>query len=83
MFGLFSVLAPWLQSLIVGVALNIISYLLMPRSKGPQPPEVKDLEAPTAESGRPIPVVFGDVTVKGVNVIFYSENESRTFQIKA
>ena len=72
-----------LIQLAVALALNVIAYLLMPKPKGPQPPEIKDLEAPTAEAGRPIPVVFGDMTVKGVNVIFYSEIESNTFQINA
>lgn len=69
--------------LTIGLVLNVIAYLLMPKPKGPQPQEVKDLEAPTAEAGRPIPVVFGDMTVKGVNVIFYSENQTTTYEIKA
>lgn len=76
-------LIPFLIQLAIGVVLNVIAYLLMPKPKGPQPDEVKDLEAPTAEAGRPIPVVFGDVTVSGVNVIFYSENQSNTFKINA
>jgi predicted phage tail protein len=72
----------FLYQLAVGLVLNIIAYLLMPKPKGPKPNEVKDLEAPTAEAGRPIPVAFGDITISGVNVIFYAENESETFLIK-
>ena len=45
----------------------LIQYALQP--KPPQPPsaELKDIDAPTADEGRPVPVVFGTALVT-VNV---------------
>lgn len=63
----------WFVSLLIGLALNIVAYLLMPKPKQPQPEETKDLEDPTAEAGRPLPVVFGSMEVKGLNVIWFGE----------
>lgn len=62
-----------LKQLLVSLVVTAIGYMLMPKPKGPKPDEVKDLETPTAESGIPIPVVFGDITVKGVNFLWYGE----------
>ncbi len=61
--------------LLIGIALNVIGYLLMPKPKPPKPPELEDLENPTAEAGRPIPVVFGSVTVSGLNILWYGDKE--------
>jgi hypothetical protein len=73
----------WWFSLLVSVAFSVIAYLLTPRPKQPKPPEVKDLEAPTADAGRPIPVVFGTMTVQGLNVLWYGDVNKRTFQVDA
>lgn len=63
----------WFVQLLIGLALNIVAYLLMPKPKADQPPEAQDLEDPTAEAGRPVPVVFGTITVKGLNILWYGE----------
>lgn len=55
--------------LIVGVVLNILAYLLMPKPKVEKPPSTEDLQEPTSEAGRPIPVIFGTVTQTGANLI--------------
>lgn len=54
--------------IIIGLALMILGYLLMPRPKV-QRPEITEMEGPTAEAGRPIPVVFGDKIVKDPNFL--------------
>lgn len=59
----------FLFQLIVGVVLNIIAYLLMPKPKVEQPPSTEDLQEPTSEAGRPIPVVFGTITQTGPNLL--------------
>jgi hypothetical protein len=59
----------FLFQLVVGVALNILAYLLMPKPKVEKPPSTEDLQEPTSEAGRPIPVIFGTVTQKGANLI--------------
>jgi hypothetical protein len=61
------------------VALSVaVSILLRPKVKAPKPDSVKDLEDPTADAGRPIPVVFGTVTVKGLNVLWFGEKSKVT-----
>lgn len=51
----------------------IISYALAPKPPAPKPPELSDVEAPTAEEGKAIPVIFGDVWIRGSNVVWYGD----------
>lgn len=69
--------------LAVTVALSVINYLLMPKPKAPKPEEVKDLEDPTSEAGRPIPVVFGTMTAKGLNLLWFGDKSKRTYKVDA
>lgn len=39
----------------------------------PQAPEPGKLDVPTAEEGKPIPVIFGTCLVKSPNVIWYGD----------
>ena len=72
-----------LIQLIVGVTLQIIGFLLPPKPKAAKPDEVKDLENPTAEGGRPIPVVFGELEVTGVNIVWFGNKSTTTRKITA
>ena len=65
----------WFVQLLIGVALQIIGYLLMPKPKQPEPPEAQDMDDPTAEAGRPVPVVFGTIEIKGLNIIHFGEKQ--------
>jgi hypothetical protein len=70
--------------LLAAVAVSIaVSILLRPKIKTPKPEAAKDLENPTADAGRPIPVVFGTITVKGVNVLHYGDKKHRTYKVSA
>lgn len=53
------------------VIASLLSAVLAPRPPQPKPPALGDFNVPTAEEGRPIPVVFGDVWVTGPNVLWY------------
>jgi len=59
-------------SIVVSVISAILSAVLAP---GPPPPpkasSIDDITAPTADDGRPIPVVFGHTLVAGPNVVWY------------
>lgn len=68
--------------LLIGMAMMVISYLLQPKPKQPKPEATKDMDSPTAEAGRPIPVVFGTVTVKGLNVLWYGDKAKRDYEMK-
>lgn len=69
-------MAFWVQ-LLIGLALSVVSYVLMPKPKAPKPPQASDFDSPTADRGRPVPVVFGSVRVKGVNILWYGDKEVR------
>ena len=62
-------------TLLVSLVLQVIGYMLMPKPKKPKPLSVDDLKDPTAEAGRPIPVVFGSLTVKGLNILWYGDKD--------
>ena len=60
--------------LVVLVISTAISYAMMPKPPAAQPPsEITDFDIPTAEEGRPIPVVFGTVKITGPNVLWYGD----------
>lgn len=75
-------MAFWVAFL-VALALNVVSYLLMPKPKASKPEAAKDMDDPTAEAGRPAPVVFGTVTIKGLNVLWFGEKSNRQYSVKA
>lgn len=61
----------------------VLSYALTPKPKPPKPASLDDFDLPTAEEGREIPVVFGEVWVKGPNVIWYGDLSSRAIRTKS
>ncbi len=73
----------FLVQLVIGIGLQILGYLLMGTPKANKPESVQDMENPTAEAGRPIPVVFGEMEVSGINIIYYGEKTTSTFNVKA
>jgi hypothetical protein len=73
----------WFIWLLVAIAFQVIAFLLRPKPKTPKPPEAQDVDNPVAEAGKPVPVVFGTLTVKGLNVLWFGEKQKNTFQINA
>jgi len=76
-------LIPLLIQLVVGLAISVIGYIIMPKPKSQKPSEVQDMDNPTAEAGRPIPVVFGELWVTGVNIIWFGDKETTSRKVKA
>ena len=73
----------WFLHLLLGIGLAILGYILTPKPKMPKPDAVKDMDDPTAEAGRPIPVSFGTVTIKGLNILWFGEKKSVERKAKA
>lgn len=73
----------WFINLLIGLALNVVAYLISPKPKAQKPPAAKDMENPVAEAGKPIPVVFGTITVKGLNILWYGDKSIRKYKISA
>jgi hypothetical protein len=69
--------------IVAAVASSALNFLLQPRVKGDKPDAVTDLEDPTAEAGRPIPVVFGSVMIKGGNVLWSGQKSTVQKKVKA
>jgi predicted phage tail protein len=67
----------------ISIAISLIAYLLAPKPKQPKPEAARELESPTAEAGRPVPVVFGTVTVKGVNIMWTGDKSIHEYQVSA
>lgn len=72
----------WIIQLIIFVVSLLLSAVFASKVKTPKPEAAQDMENPTAESGRPIPVVFGEVTIKSPNVLWYGDKEVRTYKVK-
>jgi len=67
---------PFIVSFLISMALSYVGYLLMPKPKAAKPKAAQDMDSPTAESGRPIPVVFGSVTLSSPNNLGYWDKET-------
>ena len=72
----------WFVPMLISLAMNIVSYLLQPKPKTDQPASTEDMEDPTAEAGRPIPVLFGTMTIKGTNILWYGEKQVTSYKKK-
>lgn len=59
--------------LIVWIATTIAMYLLTPKPAKPENAKPGQIEAPTAEEGRSIPVLFGSRRIEGPNVVWYGQ----------
>jgi|TARA_R100000049_G_C1938444_1_gene82363 hypothetical protein len=76
-------LIPFLIQLAIGFALQVIGYLLMGKPRAEKSDAATDLENPTAEAGRPIPVPFGEVEITGLNIIYYGEKGTHSYKVKS
>lgn len=65
----------------VFVASFVASYLLTPKPKNKPPDPIQNVEFPTADVGREIPVLFGTRKISGPNVVWYGD--LRTVAIKS
>lgn len=63
----------WAIYLIVFAVSAYAIKALTPKPPVPKPDSLKDIEVPTAEAGRPIPVAYGTVMIKSPNVVWYGD----------
>lgn len=72
----------FLIQLVVALVLVVVSVVLTPQAKQ-QKAEIRELEDPTADAGREIPVVFGTISVKDSNVLWFGEKTTRSYTVDA
>lgn len=70
----------WIAAVVAFVAAIVVSYAMIPKPQNAKPAGLGDLQVPTAEEGREIPVLFGTKDIKSPNVVWYGH--LRTLAIK-
>lgn len=70
-------------SILLAVAVLVVTFLILPKPKTAKPAAAKDIDNPTSEAGREIPVVFGTVTIKGLNVLDFCDKNIRSYEVKS
>lgn len=63
----------WVQLALFAVNLAISWYLRPEPPPGPEAAGLEDIDVPTAEAGKPVPVLFGRRQIKAPNVIWYGD----------
>jgi len=56
-----------------GYSASVIGMLLAPKPPKPAAPTPGNLDVPVAESGKPIPVLFGTRVIRQANVVWYGD----------
>ena len=82
----FPVNEAWINFVIqiaIMIVSAIISAALAPKPKPPKPASITDFDLPTAQEGREIPVVFGEVWITGPNVLWYGDLRSAPIKAKS
>lgn len=59
----------------------VATFALAPKPQNQKPATLDEIDVPTAEEGRCIPVLFGCRDIKGPNVVWYGD--LRTVPIKS
>lgn len=73
----------FLATFLIALAVTTVGYLLKPSIKTNKPAAATDLEDPTSDAGREFPVLFGDMTIKSGNILYYGEKSTRQYKVKA
>jgi len=66
---------------IAAIVSLVIVYATRPKPETPQAATLEQFDIPTAEAGRPIPVLFGTREIKSHNCVWYGD--VRTVAIKS
>lgn len=69
--------------LAVIIVSSFIQAALAPKPPSPRPAAIEDFDVPTAEQGRPLPVIFGTVLVTGPNVLWYGDLGAVPIRVKS
>ncbi len=69
--------------IIIAIVLALLAYAFAPKPKTPKPDTSTTLEAPTAEAGKPVGVVFGTVTIQAPNCLWYGDVSTTTQKVSA
>lgn len=60
-------------AIIIAIIALVLAVTMKPKSQSVKPASLDEIEAPVAEIGREICVVFGERDVDGPNVVWYGD----------
>jgi uncharacterized membrane protein len=60
-------------NLLIGILFSTLAYVLKGASVSTPKQKPQDFQFPTVTAGDPIPVVFGTMTIKSPNILWYGE----------
>lgn len=69
--------------LIVFIISLAVCLAMAPKSTQPKPASLSDMDVPTAEPGRPVPVVFGTRLLKSPNIVWYGHLKYKAVKTKS
>lgn len=64
---------PFLLNLFLGLAFSWLSWILRPKPEPPKAATIEDFKIPVTEQGQEIPVIYGTVWIKAVQVHWYGD----------
>lgn len=71
-------------AVVVALAVSLaISFALRPKVRSQPPAGLDAIQAPTAEIGREIPVLFGRRRISGPNIVWYGDLNTVAIRKKA
>ena len=68
--------------IVVFVVALVAGYALQPKPQTQPPAGLNEIQTPTAEEGREIPVLFGTRMCKGANVVWYGDLATKAVKSK-
>jgi len=71
------------QYIVYFVIALVAVYVMQPKAQTRPPAGFDEIQVPTAEEGREIPVVFGTKVVKSPNVVWYGDYLTRAIRVKS
>lgn len=71
-----------LALIVIAIVLAVVQYYITPKPKieNARPAGLGDFQVPTATEKRSVPVVWGDVIVRGPNVIWYGDYATKPYR---
>lgn len=73
----------FLVQIVISLVLMVAAYLLMPKPKSGAASQADSMDDPKASAGSPVKVVFGTVTIKDPNILWYGDKATHTFKTSA
>ena len=63
----------WVLYIVLIAVIIYCAYAMSADAPDAVPDSLRDVQAPTAEQGRAIPVAFGTVLIKSANIVWYGD----------